>query len=170
MIRILALMAGLAGAAGFSQFPEFSQQYVQRLGGAVGALGEVVADFDTSAQAEGLSRADALAQMVGSDFVARRRADMERTLDRYDRLNAQLSEVQTAGPFMRAYYAGTVDGEIARAAWDSYQPAVPLNFAGGVFGSAGFLTGWACVVAIFGGLGRLLRRRHRSSIGKVERS
>ena len=60
IVRAITLAGGLAVGAGTSQFPEFSQQYAQRLGGAVDALSEVVADFDTSAVAEGLSRSEAL--------------------------------------------------------------------------------------------------------------
>lgn len=103
ILRTLALVGGLTGAAALSQFPEFGQQYTQRLGGAVSALAEVVADFDASAQAEGLSRADALASMVGTPFVERRRADMERTIDRYDHLRTQLDDWRAAGPVRRAH-------------------------------------------------------------------
>ena len=45
IIRAITLAGGLAVGAGASQFPEFSQQYAQRLGGAVDALGEVVRGF-----------------------------------------------------------------------------------------------------------------------------
>ena len=57
--KVLALAGGVAGAAGLSQYPEFSQQYIQRLAGQVDALTVVVADFDRSALANGLSRAAA---------------------------------------------------------------------------------------------------------------
>ena len=72
IVRAITLAGGLAVGAGTSQFPEFSQQYAQRLGCAVDALSEVVADFDTSAAAEGLSRSEALVQMTGADFIERR--------------------------------------------------------------------------------------------------
>ncbi|MEL7345872.1 MAG: DUF2937 family protein, partial [Pseudomonadota bacterium] len=84
MLRILALAGGLAGAAGMSQFPEYSQQYTQRLAGAVDELSTVVADFDASALASGLTRQEALAQLSGTEFLDRRQADMTRTLTRYD--------------------------------------------------------------------------------------
>ena len=73
MIRALILAGGVAGAAGLSQFPEYSQQYNQRLAGAVDELSHVVADFDASAAAEGLSREAALAQMVGLQRQVKRR-------------------------------------------------------------------------------------------------
>lgn len=66
IVRTLTLVAALSAGAATSQFPEFSQQYAQRLGGAVDALAEVVADFDASAQAEGLTRTQALEQMQGT--------------------------------------------------------------------------------------------------------
>ena len=140
IVRALTLAGGLAGAATMSQFPEFSQQYIQRLGGAVDALGQVVADFDASAQAVGLSRDMALAQMQGGDFLNRRRADMTQTFGRYAALQADLNALRGTGPFMRAYHLPRLtDPQIAKAAWDEYQPAVPLNFAGITFGGVGFV-------------------------------
>lgn len=106
------------------------------------ALSEVVADFDSSATAAGLSRDAALAQMQGSEFLDRRRMDMIATFARYDGLRADLAAVQGQGPFMRAYYAARLtDRQIAQAAWAAYQPAVPLNFAGISFALIGFVLG-----------------------------
>tara|TARA_R110002094_G_scaffold70714_5_gene79357 strand:+ start:7866 stop:8372 length:507 start_codon:yes stop_codon:yes gene_type:complete len=140
IVRALTLAGGLAGAAATSQFPEFSQQYIQRLGGAVDALAEVVADFDASAQAVGLTRDTALSQMQGNDFLDRRRVDMTETFGRYQALQSDLAELKGAGPFMRAYNLPLLtDAQIARAAWEEYQPAVPLNFAGIIFGGVGFV-------------------------------
>jgi hypothetical protein len=142
IIRALALAGGLAGAATTSQFPEFSQQYIQRLGGAVDALGEVVADFDASAQAVGLTRDAALSQMQGAAFLDRRRTDMTATIARFERLNASLATLEGQGPFMRAYHLPRItDTQIAGAAWQAYQPAMPLNFAGAVFAAVGFVLG-----------------------------
>ena len=144
ILRALTLAGGVAGAAATSQFPEFSQQYIQRLGGAVDALSEVVADFDASAAAAGLERQAALAQMTGTDFLDRRRADMTATFARHDRLSADLAALEGQGPFMRAYHLPRLrDRQIAGAAWDVYQPAVPLNFAGISFAVAGFVLGGA---------------------------
>ena len=140
IVRTLTLVAALTAGAATSQFPEFSQQYAQRLGGAVDALAEVVADFDASAQAEGLTRAQALEQMQGTPFIDRRRTDMTRTFTRYDKLRADLAALDSAGPFMRAYHASRMtDRDVARAAWAAFKPAVPLTFAGGIFAATGFV-------------------------------
>ncbi len=142
ILRALTLAGGMAGAAATSQFPEFSQQYIQRLGGAVDAMAEVVADFDASAKAVGLTQQDALAQMQGTDFLDRRRADMTQTIGRYEALKANLAEIKDAGPFTRAYHLPRFsDPQIAKAAWAEYQPAMPLNFAGISFAGIGFLLG-----------------------------
>ncbi len=142
MLRALTLAGGLAGAAVFSQFPEFSQQYRQRLGGAVDALAQVASDFDASAQAVGLSRDAALAQLTGTAFMERRRTDMQATFDRHAALSAALDLLEGQGPFMRAYYLPQIrDAQIARATWQDYAPAVPLNFAGIVFAGFGFVLG-----------------------------
>ena len=54
-LRTMVLTSGLCGALAAAQFPAYSQQYLQRLGGAVDALQQVVADFDASASALGMS-------------------------------------------------------------------------------------------------------------------
>lgn len=157
MIRVMALAAGVCGAATFSQAPEFAQQYEQRLGGAVDALHQVVADFDASAQAEGLSRADALASMIGSDFVARRRADMERTIDRYDRLSSDLAKLKTPGGALMLNF----DPTLAKQTWTAFKPAAPLTPSGIGFGAAGFVSGltlWIVLVKTVSSLSRPARR------------
>ena len=149
ILRSLVLIGGIIGGAAASQFPEFSQQYRQRLGGAVDALAEVVADFDASAQAEGLSREAALTQLKGTAFLDRRRTDMTRTFDRYARLRSDQVALEGAGPFMRAYHvARSADADVAVAALDTFEPAVPLTAAGGIFAGSGFLAGLLAVWAV----------------------
>ena len=151
ILRMLTLAGGLTGAAASSQFPEFSQQYLQRLGGAVDALAEVVADFDASAQNAGLNRAEALSQMQGTDFLDARRADMTVTFTRFDALQGDLAALEGEGPFMRAYrLPHLTDPQIAKAAWAVYQPAVPLNFAGITFGVVGFVLGALAISLLVG--------------------
>ena len=160
IIRAITLAGGLAVGAGASQFPEFSQQYAQRLGGAVDALGEVVADFDRSAAAEGLTRDQALVQMTGADFIERRRVDMERTFDRHTVLSEDLKLLTDAGPFMRAYHgARFTDGDVAKAAWDAYEPAVLLNLTGAIFASFGFFAGLFSIGGLLAVLRWSFRRR-----------
>ncbi len=89
--------------------------------------------------------------MAGTPFMERRRLDMVATFKRHAALSDALADLEGRGPFMRAYYLPQMlDARIASAAWDVYQPAVPLNFAGVVFAAAGFL-----VAAV--GLGLALR-------------
>ncbi|MCX7564836.1 DUF2937 family protein [Sulfitobacter sp. F26169L] len=159
LLRTIALAGGLAGAAATSQSPEFSQQYLQRLGGAVDALGEVVADFDASATASGLSREQALGQMQGTAFLQRRGADMARSIARYERLSRDLVVLEGQGPFMRAYNAARfTDSEIAQAAWRAYQPAIPVSFAGLIFAGVGFVLGGLGLGLLIGVLRAPFRR------------
>lgn len=154
ILRSLTLAGGLAGATVTSQFPEFSQQYMQRLGGAVDALRVVVLDFDASAAAVGLTRSAALDQLQGSDFLARRHADMSRTIQRYETLKDVQAALTGADPVTRALHLQKfTDPQIARATWAAYQPAVPLNVHGLGFAVLGLLAGGLAI----GGLMRVLR-------------
>lgn len=159
-LRTLTLVAGLAGAGTLSQFPEYAQQYAQRLGGAVDELGRVVQDFDRSAAAEGLSREAALAQMQGTDFLLRRRTDMEGNIARHARLSADLEALQQAGPFMRAYHARRLaDPEIARKALKDFKPALPVTLEGGIFAGVGLLGGIGAMSLLLAILRLPFRRR-----------
>lgn len=157
--RVLALAGGLAGAGTAAQFPEFSQQYLQRLGGAVQALDQVVADFDRSAAELGLNRAQALDQMHGTPFVDKHRADMQATFVRHAGLTADLAVLRDTGPFMRVYHAGRLgDGDLLRGTMDDFQPALPLTFAGAVFAGVGFVLGGLAMALGVGARGALWRR------------
>ena len=160
IVRVLSLAGGLAGATGLSQFPEFSQQYLQRLGGAVDELSRVVADFDASAAAEGLTREAALAEMAGTQFVERRQTDMARTIARYNRLTADLAALRDATPFERAAQPQRfTDPEIVTRTWDDFKPAVPVTIEGLGFAGIGFVVGWFVLSVVLGLLGRPFRRR-----------
>ncbi|MEP1355205.1 MAG: DUF2937 family protein [Tateyamaria sp.] len=158
--RVLVLAGGVLGGASASQFPEFAQQYTQRLGGAVDALGEVVADFDASAADAGLTRDAALAELQGSSFLDARRQDMTRTFERYESLQADLTKLEGAGPFMRAYHATSMsDRDVARAAMETFEPAVPLGMAGLTFAGSVFVAGLFAIWAALKLLMWPLRRR-----------
>ena len=166
--RTLSLVLGLSGAAGLSQFPEFSQQYLQRLGGAVDALGQVVAEFDADAARLGLTREAALADLAqGGRMGAERSETMARTMARHARLSADLAALEGAGPFTRARLAAHLgDREIARRTAEAFKPAVPVTFEGAVFAGTGFVLGALIVglarsllAALSGVLPRRSRRR-----------
>ncbi len=158
--RALILSASLTAGIAASQWPEFTQQYLQRLGGTVDALGVVVADFDATAAASGLSREHALSQMTGTAFLERRQSDMARTIARFERLSVDLARLEAAPALRRTMLLRSYrDGETFRAAASVFRPAVPVTFDGGVFGLLGFLAGGA----VGRGLVALLRARRARS-------
>ncbi|QIE44035.1 DUF2937 family protein [Pseudohalocynthiibacter aestuariivivens] len=160
-LRAVTFAGGLAGAAGLSQFPEYSQQYTQRLAGAVDELSRFVAEFDTDATEQGFTRDEALADLQqGGQMGAARAQTMGETLARYNRLSADLIALREAGPFTRAYNAGSLtDAEIATAAWSDFKPALPLTFEGAVFAGLGFFGGLGLLTGLFGLLKMLFGRR-----------
>lgn len=62
----------------------------------------MVADFDASAVAEGLSREAALDQMQGTAFLERRRDDMLATITRFTRLRGDLEALEVRNAWGRA--------------------------------------------------------------------
>lgn len=144
--KALVLAGGLAGAAACSQYPEFSQQYIQRLAGRVDALSVIVADFDRSAEANGLTRLAALNEMQGSAFLVARKADMQNVFVRFDRLSNNLAFLRLATPVERiAMPHRQADPDTFSATWADFRPALPLTVAGVVAAGIGFLGGWGGV-------------------------
>ena len=153
MRRTLATLGGLGLAVAFSQFPEYAQQYEQRLGGAVNELRIIVADFDSDARRFGLSREQALQHYAvsGDNFLVMRGTSMARTLARYNELNADLTDLQNAGPLQRlAHLDDYFDNEIGAQALAGYKPAVPVTAEGFMWAIGGFLLGYLLVRALLG--------------------
>ncbi len=126
----LALAIALVAAFVGSQGPEFAQQYRQRLGGALDEVRQSVVQFDAEAVSQGLTPAEGVERLEASDdpLVQKRGEDMERTMARADRLEAQVKAMQSAGPVVRLYVlVSNFDPDVARAALDAYEPAAPLS-------------------------------------------
>lgn len=161
MARIMMLIVMLLTGTATSQLPEFSQQYRQRLGGAIDALEQILADFNRDAARHGLTSAEAIARQKSSEdaFIRARGDSMINAEVRLSRLKQQQAELETAGPLQRlVIFASGFDPQLARATAGDYEPAVPVTTAG--FASAGAGAGLGFLVArLFGGLVRLGRRR-----------
>jgi Protein of unknown function (DUF2937) len=142
--RVVTMFAGGLAAALASQAPEFAQQYAQRLGGAVDELRTIVERFDQDARRNGLSREGGLNRLETSTdaFLAARGASMRRSVQRFDLLVGQRQAMAApdvltrVGAVVRDY-----DGDIARAAWRDFKPALPLTLEGALFALIGFAGG-----------------------------
>jgi hypothetical protein len=158
MFRVSTL-AACAAALALSQAPEFEQQYSQRLGGAIGELEPIVANFDADAQRASLSRAQAL-EIYGrshEQFLRDRGKSMVEVFDRYDRLVRQRATLLNAGPLSRPALAMySADMKLLTDTRRSFAPALPLSLAGLIYAALGF----ALVLAIRG-VGRRARRLFR---------
>jgi len=161
MARILMLIAMLLSGTATSQLPEFSQQYRQRLGGAIDALEEILADFKRDAEKHGLTPADAIARQKSSSdpFIRSRGESMLQAEIRLSRLKQQQEEFLSAGPIQRlAVFARGFDPQLAQATAEDYEPAVPVTPAGFASAGAGALGG-LLIMRLLVGVARLGRRR-----------
>lgn len=166
MKKALCVLGALAGGLSFSQVPEFTQQYQQRLGGAVDELAIITAEFDASAIASGLTREDALMRYdaAGDTFIADRGQSMRQTFQRYDRLRVQLAELQGANPIERVTAIGRYfDPEIARRAFEHYEPAVPVTAEGALHAGTGAAAGYGILWALLTLVLAPFRRRPRAA-------
>ena len=137
----VSTIVGIAAALVLSQAPEFEQQYSQRLGGAIGELEPIVANFDADAQRSSLSRKEALAIYGRSheQFLKDRGKSMAEVFDRYDRLVRQHSALQDAGGLTQpALVLYTADAKLLDDTRRAFAPAVPLSLAGLLYATFGF--------------------------------
>ena len=138
----MTIAGAAAGLAVLSQAPEYAQQYRQRLGGAVDELRVVVTDFDRDAHNSQLTRQQALDEMQGSPtrFARDRGISMDRTIRRFENLSEQRRLMGQTLPLARPLFIlRNPDSEIANRAWQDFEPAVPLNGPGVVYGGLGAL-------------------------------
>jgi hypothetical protein len=145
LARRFAMAIGIAAGLVGSQAPEFAQQYRQRAGGALDELRRIVGGFDADAAKEGLTAADAIGRLEasGDPLVRGRGADIERSIERQDRLAGQLEAMAAAGPLRRLYVmVADMDPDVARGALDAYEPAAPLTSEALVVGGFAALLGW----------------------------
>ena len=158
------VMVMLVSGTATSQLPEFSQQYRQRLGGAIYALEEILADFKRDAAEFGLSVSQAIDRQKASDdpFI-RARGDSMATADRrLLRLKQQREDLEGAGPFKRlVVFVRGFDPQLAQATAEDYEPAIPVTVAGLVAAGIGALVGYV-VLSVFAGLFRLGWRRRQT--------
>ena len=164
MARIIMLLVAVLTGTATSQLPEFAQQYRQRIGGAIDALQQVMADFEADATGFGLSVDEAIARLkTGADGFARKRGfSMERTQTRLEQLTEQKEALASAGPFARlAVVFKTMDPQIAEATAKDYEPALPVTVEGAVSAGLGCLAG-LLGARLFVGFGRLGRRPARA--------
>jgi len=152
MVRVFLVFVMLMSGTATSQLPEFAQQYRQRLGGAIDALSQVVAEFHRDASAFGLSIDEAVERLKSApDAFARQRGEtMAETVQRLERLTGQQAALQEAGPFHRVgVFLTGLDPELAQATAGDYEPAVPVTAEGlasaGIGGLIGLVLGQGCV-------------------------
>lgn len=148
MRRMLGMIIGVGLGATLSQFPEFAQQYAQRLGGAIDELSAITANFDASAEREGLSRDQAFVRYETSQdsFIVEQGKDAREVFVRYDKLQAHQIALQNAGPLQKiTSFANFYDPKISARTWDDYEPAVPVTVEGAAFAGAGLVGGYGLV-------------------------
>jgi hypothetical protein len=153
MRRALSVLGGLALGFGFAQFPEYAQQYEQRLGGAVDELRIIVDDFDRGAASFGLSREEALMRYAVSpdEFINDRGLSMRQTLARYDRLSADLAQLQQAGPVQRLQHLPRyLDSDVGARALENFQPGMPATGEALAWGLMGMSLGYVLLYPFFG--------------------
>jgi hypothetical protein len=148
--QAMIFAAALASGVSMSQAPEFAQQYRQRIGGAIEALQHVVADFDSDASRNGLTRSEALAAHARAAPLFRDRGrSMEATIARLELLSRQQREFETASTLAQPFLLMEGDRALVGGVWRDFRAAVPVTPAGLAWGAAGFFVGAALAWSIF---------------------
>ena len=145
LLRRFALVFGLFVGTLASQLPEFAQQYRQRLGGALDELTRIIRNFDDQAQSQGLTEGAAIDRLKKNDdrLAQHQGESMQDNVIRRDRLADQQDAFRQAGPVGRlGVLARDFDPAIARGAWNTFEPAVPVTIEGLAAGGVGLVAGY----------------------------
>lgn len=163
LVRRLALFFGLVFAMAASQIPEYAQQYRQRLGGAIDELRTIVARFDEDSAREGLTEQQGVARLAenSDQFVRERGLQMQDVVQRLNVLSRTETAMAQSGQVGRLLtLIGDFDPLIARRAYASYEPAVPVTGEGFALGALGFLAGFGLMRLIAMPFRRSRKARH----------
>jgi hypothetical protein len=139
--RRTSMAAALAAGLSFSQAPEFAQQYRQRLGGAIDELQASIAAFDADSLASGLTHDEGVGRLEssGDAFVRLRGAHIAQETARLARLRRQAADLSGKLPLSKIFaLALEADPQVARGAFDDFQPALPLTADGAASAAIGF--------------------------------
>jgi hypothetical protein len=161
----LALAIGLLCSLIGSQLPEFAQQYRQRLGGAIDELNRMIAQFDSEAASQSLTRQQGIERLkTNRDMLAQERGDaIDEDVDRVGRLTRQKEAFQIGGPLTRlASLIENFDPATAGQAIGDYEPAVPITFEALVVGGVALALGWSATHLCAWPIRRRLRARSLS--------
>jgi hypothetical protein len=172
MIRRLALAIGLIFALAGSQIPEFAQQYRQRLGGAIDELNRMIAEFDSEAAGQSLTREQGVARLeVNPDPLAEQRgAAIESDVARAQRLERQQEAFKLGGPLTRlASLAENFDPTTLAQAIRDYEPAVPISAEAFVVAGVALLIGWGATHLCAWPIRRRLGKRRNEPRGARRR-
>jgi hypothetical protein len=163
--RRLALAIGLLFAVIGAQWPEFAQQYRQRLGGALDELNRMIAEFDSQAQSQSLTREQGLERLeLNDDPLARQRADaVNEEIDRAGRLARQKEAFADAGAVNRLVtLVENFDAATMAQAWRDFEPALPVTGEAFIIGGAALVVGWSLTHVV----AWPIRRRMRQGRGR----
>ena len=145
LLRRLGLFFALLAGGVASQVPEYAQQYRQRLGGALDELNTIVQKFDADSTSAGLTRETAMSRLAANadPFIKSQGVQMRENVARTQRLTRQAQAFAAAGPFTRINaLAKDFDPQIARRAYDAFEPALPMTLEGIVSAFFGFIGGF----------------------------
>ncbi len=162
VVRRLALAIGLLCALVGSQLPEFAQQYRQRLGGALDELNRMIAQFDSEAASQSLTREQGVDRLKSNpDALAQQRGEaVNQGVDRARRLARQQEAFQSGGPVTRLVaLVENFDANTATQAVRDYEPAVPITFEDFVVAGIALVLGWSATHLCAWPIRRRLRRK-----------
>ncbi len=162
LVRRLAVAIGLLFSLVGAQLPELAQQYRQRLGGALDELHRMIAQFDSEAASQSLTRQQGIDRLkANSDRLAQERGEsIVEDVDRAARLARQQEALSSGGALTRLFgVIENFDPATAGQAVRDYEPAVPITVEAFVVGGVALAIGWSATHLVAWPIRRRIRAR-----------
>ena len=122
-----------------------------KLGGAIDELQKIVAEIRRRQRSQRAVRTEGIARLSGNsdELVRARGLQMSEIAQRLQRLSSANAAMAQAGSIGRLVaLASDFDPMVARRAYESFEPAVPVTGEGFFFGGVGFVGGYALFRAL----------------------
>ncbi|HPC42833.1 MAG TPA: DUF2937 family protein [Spirochaetota bacterium] len=141
---LLDRICAVLGALVFAQFPQYLAQYIQRLGGHVDEAARNMEKYREIAKDVGKSLYQYSQHLLNSKdpAVFKTGQKIAGDLERYNQLADALKELQNAPAYKKFFiFVRHVDFDIARGAWESFTPGLPVTLEGAAYAAVGIVVG-----------------------------
>lgn len=170
-VAFIDRLFALCGALLCSQLPQLMQDYMHELSGHVHELEHQIGQLTKTAALSNLTFKEYTAKFVDSSdpIFSGQGLFMQGLSNRFQMLSTSLQELKEAGPLAKPIlFIQNFNSAIAKEAWESFQPSLPLTIEGAIYAAIGLCLGGFLFTLLRKTAGIIFRQKPPSTKQRVQ--